>query len=77
MSDSYQDLSDTMTETLHEIAKSSDEVGRMHIANVALEQLLIIMKLTSERCVANAIMDAVKAIKAECPAVNEEAKHDA
>ena len=77
MSDSYQDLSDTMTETLHEIAKSSDEVGRMHIANVALEQLLIIMQLTSERCVANAIMDAVKAIKAECPFVNEEAKHDA
>tara|TARA_Y100000004_G_C8693101_1_gene318390 strand:+ start:52 stop:285 length:234 start_codon:yes stop_codon:yes gene_type:complete len=77
MSDSYQDLSDTMTETLHEIAKSSDEVGRMHIANVALEQLLIIMQLTSERCVANAIMDAVKAIKAECPTVSEVPTHDA
>ncbi len=70
MSESYQEM-------LEQIAKSGDEVGRMHIANVALEQLLIIMQLTSERCVANAIMDAVKAIKAECPAVNEEAKHDA
>jgi maleate cis-trans isomerase len=67
----------TMRECLDEIAKTSDEVGRMHIANVALEQLLTIMQLTSERCVANAIMDAVKAIKTECPTVNEVPTHDA
>ena len=67
----------TMKECLDEIAKQSDEVGRMHIANVAFEHLVIIMQVTSERSVANAIIDAVNAIKAECPSVSEVPTHDA